>query len=335
MDYAAVGLGEWAQGGLGAPALVGFLQGSDGMPRWELLTDATNVPRDNASLAHVGFSIGGSIAVGEEPSAWAARRSGRPLMGENPPTCSGEPRCESQLSFRDPTLLATPTVRPGETMIGAVALEKGSSRDLRDRFDLHGFALTLNASSTVALQETPVLSTDDVDCHSLRDPLLLAGSGANPSITHWLLYTCVDATSAKRIDAVGLERQPDDALALRTEPFTVVEGSLGDEAHGPEAVAADGGAMHLWYLRRARGKRSVSYAIVSETAGGRLQAADYPANPVLSGSDAVVGPCEPPCEILGLAAARNVATPSRVRLLAHRRSANGHHDLIQLQQVLP
>lgn len=338
----------WASGGVGAPALGSYFLGAS--DAWDLYYDATNVPRTNELVAPVRYAIGVSSTGDDEGiTGWAARGGG-PVVGVDPPQCSGA-GCPELSSAREPSLyvpLDEDTRRVPTGRFGWLAYARELPGSEGRRF---GLEMTQVTFSPFAVSTSPFeLLTPESEgggCDSLRDPLLLPMEPA-PADDFWLLYGCEQGGRLREIRAARVSTEG-DVSAVPLETTVLDHTQLGSIAsislRGADGAAwfpegSDDYVYRLWVVTRDIAARtSVAFAEAAGKRGELPRFEPYAANPVLRGTDAVLGSCSGArCDIDSIAVTRIANAPQRVRLMVGRTitsSTEVRHVLVPLDQVWP
>jgi hypothetical protein len=340
---------SWSLGGIGAPALSSYFVDDEPPETWTLLYDATNVPRTNELTAPVRFSIGLSQSTRSSGDGWTVR--GDPLLGTDPPHCSG---CLT--SVREPTILLP--IRdhadgsPGHRglshsssgwVVYASEIEGSGGR----RFELEARSLIASPIGTGATQFTLLTPASELGgCTSLRDPLLLPVASEDTDDA-WLLYSCERDGTLREIriarfsvSGSGPAARPMGVALTANQVGTFASISLR-AADGATWIVDDDLVIHrLWFVTRdLRGRTAVAFAEASGPRNSLPIFEPYAANPVLRADDPIFGECDAvSCEIESLAVTRIANSPHRVRLLVARTirmSSDTQHVLVPLEQIWP
>jgi hypothetical protein len=361
-------LGDWASGGLGAPALASTCdvgetgcfvnEGPPGV-RWDLLIEATNVDPGLARFTHVGWSMGHAMGLEwDAPTGWITDALGPPKAGHDPPTCldggDGPDACGGARSLRDPGLLPVTNELGQLTPTGFIVTyarehEPAVQSGARDVFALH--VQTMHADpyerfeSSEGLKWTPT----QAGCDSLRDPEIIPQSH-EPGAGYFLLYTCERNGLPPEVHRIALT----DLLVVvpGTRETVLSPSMLGAFAQGgvraAEAVVVSDPQevrpplVRAWFVARdAAGRPSVGMAMgQGQTFGELPDLVPYPGNPVLWVDDvALGGPCGDDCELVGLDVvrraddARSVDTPITLRFVVARRVDGHDYELAPLEQL--
>lgn len=363
----ALGLASsWTSGGIGAPTLASYVSGT---PTFQLLVDGSNALRADETWQHVGLAIGGAESS-NDMRVWIARDpnggtpDGQPAIGDDPP----QPMegVTPGTSVREPSLYANLDTmsRLSEPMVGVYAAEHEFPDAERDVFGIQPFNLFSSRMTGI----TPVgpayiapverSTATETDCISMRDPLILPRSSTATSDGYWLFYTCirVDTADPRRLRhrfPIIQARRLSGALMPEGDPVTVVTEGISPFASrgvfGAEGVVRFDAAApvpnatyRLWFIGTdARGATSV---LMAQTEGpANLEQlrpfVGFPANPVLTSSSPLFGPCTgTACLIEGLSATIKGGRGDEIWMLVSRsiNSTSGvTYELVPLVQFWP
>lgn len=344
----------WAEGGIGAPALVSTVIPGGGH-RWDMLVDGTNVERQLESITHIGFSVGHSESlVWDTPPIWNTRETG-PKGGANPPACTDD-SCSGNRAVREPSaypLLSADGSLDGLVVAYAREHEESASMGARDVYELRVETVAGdNEDTTLTPTGAATLSPADVTgCDSLRDPALMPDSFDVDGGGWWLFFTCESASEPDEIRAVHLTRSL--GAELDTLRAVLVPSELGAYASGgvrdPALLAAyqdpaDGmqAAYRLWFLARDAAGTNLTVNMAQAQLGMDASPTpphlpdfeEYSANPLVRSRD-LPGCGASECYLTGVAVTRHAEDANVLRFVVARHvndSTGSRYELVPLEQ---
>jgi hypothetical protein len=364
---------NWTGGGIGSPTIMSSLdapRGEGGVDRWDILYDGSNLERTNEPIANVHFSIGGAFTAADVAglSMFTGRRgvapiAGDPLFGFDPPECfegvipTPPGDCALLRSYREPSVWA-PIDEAGRHVPPSATLTVAFAREVvgaPGRFEIGGGTVPMSNASdpTEYIEEGQTLLSpaDAGECVSFRDPLLLPtrANGLGPLL---LFFTCERGKGTPSTIGVATIATPFPRAAsiVRTDLLTPAD--VGPFARAglsdPDGAVwfHEGGATYrLWFLSHTLAEATLSFAegtITPEQSDLGVMAPPlrpYPANPVMTAIDPVLGACaSSDCDLESLAVTRMSTQPNRVRLMISRTRYGAttiEHGLVPVEQVWP
>jgi len=329
MTVTRLGLGPWANGHIGAPAL--FHSPAPTGERWDLMAEATNAACELETWTHVGFALAHAYTSHWDADPWSGTSGS--ALGSDPPSCIGQdPSCQQGTSLREPTFWGLIGDDQLLEIRFAYARQQGTIQSGTPvRYAIYGGSSV--PSEPMQERRNPILTPDDLaafdfECDSLRDPNLVARGPDPVNDGFWLFFTCERDGQAKRILAARMYY----SLSLHDEVHPVMSpDQLGDYGAGgvwgPEVVLSrnpetDSALFRLWFMARSgQGSKTVVAMVQGQATGKDFpeRFVPYEANPVLTEEAQVLGPCQGICTLKGLAVAARHDDPSRLRLLLARR----------------
>lgn len=313
-----LGVGTWAAGGIGRPALVSSQNGAD--VQWDLLFDGTNVDRQAERFVSLGLALGHAQTTTWNASPWIQRDG--PRIGEDPPACTGE-GCGIDEAFREPSAFASLDASDRIAQLYSAFARRLPTTDGTERYGLWAQLVARDPNTVEAPRATAVLMADE-GCQSLRTPSIAPAGASFLDAGFLLFYTCERTDDVDEIHVLRLSA----SLEAMGQPATVVTaGDLPDYAEGgvnSPAVWVDfdsssqAAVYRLWFLAHSGGGAESSLAMMQaqvDTAGELPRFRPYPGNPVLRAGDDPLGGCPGTCTISGVSVTRRIDSAQVLRLL--------------------
>lgn len=313
-----LGVGAWAEGGIGRPALVSSQNGAD--IQWDLLFDATNVDRQSERFISLGFALGHAQSTTWNASPWIQRDG--PKLGNDPPACTGE-SCGEDEAFREPSAFASLDGASRISQLYSAFARRRPTTDGSERYGLWAQLMSRDPNTVDAPRATAVLDEDE-GCLSLRTPAITPAGASFLERGFLLFYTCERGDDASEIRVLRLSASLEP---MGSSAAVVTAERLGDYAAGgvdSPAVwadfdpASDSGVYRLWFIAHSRGGAQSSVAMMQaqvDTGNVLPSFQPYPGNPVLTAGDEALGGCAGTCTISGISVTRRADSTQTVRLL--------------------
>lgn len=328
---------DWANGGIGAPAILARPAG-DVSRQFIVLFDGSPMDRGSIGLARLPLSIGGAdLQSGVMGMMTANCHDWLPRSGTPDPTCETVPQLAAPLITALPRVMQDPAMVADGSNVRV--LWAGERSDTDRNLALYSGLLDPDEVRTTTLTTSAPLMIADETCPSVRSPQILPLVGSDPA--EWLvLYVCNTHPAevhAARGGLTALTRVPDFVLGP-AQLGEVAQSGVGDIAAVVFTYAGQP-TYRLWLLTHAPEGAVLSFVEGTAVPGEFPTFVPYAGNPILRATDPDLGPCLGRCELHGVAATRVLPSqPTRVQLMVERwdtGSASSQYALIPLRQSWP